>query len=100
MLNHFSMGNSFRCGSALLTLLLLISCGGAEEDTTTRGRLVIIGGGLQAENTAVYQAILDGRSGDGQICVFPTANADPQESMETAVSRIDAVGGAGSAIRR
>ena len=59
---------------------------------------MIIGGGLQAENTAVYQAILDGRSGDGPICVFPTASAEPQESMESAVSRIDAVGGVGSAL--
>ncbi|NNM06385.1 MAG: cyanophycinase [Gemmatimonadetes bacterium] len=108
MLNRISMGRSFHCGSALLTLLLLISCGGAEapadgggdpgSEDPSRGRLVIIGGGLQAENTAVYQAILDGRSGDGPICVFPTASAEPQESMESAVSRIGAVGGAGSAL--
>ena len=46
----------------------------------------------------VYQAILDGRAGEGPICVFPTASAEPQESMESAMSRIDAVGGAGTAI--
>jgi cyanophycinase len=63
----------------------------------TRGRLVIIGGGLQAENTEVYRAILDGRDGDGPICAFPTASAEPQESMQSAVRRIDAVGGEGTA---
>lgn len=63
----------------------------------TYGRLVIIGGALQAENTEVYQAILDGREGEGPVCVFPTASAEPRESMESAIARIDAVGGAGTA---
>ena len=88
---------------AATLLLLLWACGGEVLDERvvgvpeSSGRLVIIGGGLQAENTAVYQAILDGRSGEGPVCVFPTASADPQESMESAISRFDAVGGEGTA---
>ncbi len=91
-------------GVPVLTVLMALSCGGGEDPQAepgdrsgSVGRLVIIGGGLQAENIDVYQAILDGRSGDGPMCVFPTASAQPQASMEAAVMRIDAVGGAGSA---
>jgi cyanophycinase len=89
---------------ALLLLLpvLLSSCGdegmGSSESTEAGpGRLVIIGGGLQAETVQVYQAILDGRDGAGPVCVFPTASAEPQESMESAMARFDAVGGEGTA---
>ena len=42
---------------------------GREGVTGAGGRLVIIGGALQSENTAVYQAILDGRLGEGPLCV-------------------------------
>jgi len=103
MLRRSSKERVFCLGSSA-ALLLLIACGGSEnpgaeggEPQDRRGRLVIIGGGLQAENTPVYQAILDGREGDGPVCVFPTASAEPQESMESTVGRIDAVGGPGSA---
>lgn len=48
------------------------------------GRLVIVGGALQASNVEVYQAILDGREGDGPLCVLPTASADAPASMESA----------------
>jgi cyanophycinase len=61
------------------------------------GRLVIVGGALQTENTPVYQAVLDGVDGDGPICVFPTASGDPQESMDDYVSKFNALGGAGAA---
>jgi len=80
----------------------LVACGGdgtgvpGEEGSTGPGRLVIIGGGLQAANTAVYQAILNGRSGEGPLCVFPTASANPESSMESAISAFDAVGGVGT----
>jgi len=70
---------------------------GPPEDAEEPGRLVIIGGALDAANTAVYQEILQGRSGPGPVCVFPTASASPQESMESAVERIEAVGGSGAA---
>lgn len=89
--------------SVLLLPVLGFGCVGEEPgpdsgaEAESSGRLVIIGGGLQAENSAVYQAILDGRSGDGPVCVFPTASAEPRESMQSAVARIEAVGGPGTA---
>ncbi len=61
------------------------------------GRLVIIGGALSPDNEAVYRAVLDGSSGDGPICVVPTASGEPQRSMATAVDRIDRWGGEGTA---
>jgi cyanophycinase len=90
-------------GLAFFLIVLTSACGGGSPDQGAvtepdpSGRLVIIGGGLQAENTVVYQAILDGRSGEGPLCVFPTASADPQPSMESAVARFEAVGGPGAA---
>lgn len=51
------------------------------------GRLVIVGGALQADNDPVYQAILEGLDGPGALCVIPTASGVPRESMESAVER-------------
>jgi cyanophycinase len=62
------------------------------------GRLVIIGGGLAADNEAVYRSILEARQGEGPICVIPTAGADPESSMESAVARFARWGGDGSVI--
>jgi len=95
--------SNLRFAIGVVLSLFLVACGenGTEtvdgSERSAPGRLVIIGGGLQAENTAVYQAVLDGRDGEGPLCVFPTASADPQESIESAVGRFDAVGGAGTA---
>ena len=61
------------------------------------GRLVIIGGGLQSENTAVYQAVLDGRWGPGPLCVLPTASGTPTSSMDGYVAAFNALGGPGTA---
>jgi cyanophycinase len=100
------MGSPSMFMSLAVLLSSMAACGGGEPSQAggesdvqpdPRGRLVIVGGALQAENTEVYQAILEGRSGDGPICVFPTASAEPQESMASAISRIDAVGGPGTA---
>jgi len=89
----------------LLAPILLSACGGdwsreapSGEETLRYGDLVIIGGGLRADNAAVYQAILEGRSGDGPLCVIPTASAEPESSMESAVSRFDALGGPETAL--
>ncbi len=62
----------------------------------TTGRLVIIGGGLQADNSAVFQSIVDARAGDGPLCVVPTANDEPTASMERAVATLTGYGGVGS----
>jgi cyanophycinase len=88
---------------ALFVGILLPACSAstadsqAEEVSDDSGALVIIGGGLSAENEAVYQAILDLRQGEGPLCVIPTAGASPESSMESAVSRIDRWGGDGTA---
>ncbi|CAN5815299.1 hypothetical protein BH23GEM11_BH23GEM11_17410 [soil metagenome] len=61
------------------------------------GPLVVIGGGLSADNEAVYRVILNGRHGDGPLCVISTAGADPVGSAASAVARFDRWGGEGTA---
>ncbi|TVP45021.1 MAG: cyanophycinase [Gemmatimonadales bacterium] len=61
------------------------------------GALVVIGGGLSADNEAVYRAILDEREGDGPLCIVATAGADPEGSAASAVARFDRWGGEGTA---
>jgi len=78
----------------LATLALVYGCTGGDAPTdgydaaSTVGRLVIIGGALKADNAPVYEAIVDGRAGDGPVCVVPTASSDPAESMEGAVETL------------
>lgn len=62
------------------------------------GALVVIGGGLSADNEAVYRAILEARDGAGPVCVIATAGADPEGSAASAVARIDRWGGEGTAL--
>jgi len=95
--------------SALLIFLLSLSgCGSespesplSEEALDARkgedGRLVIIGGGLQPENTPVYQAVLDGRWGPGPLCVLPTASGVPTSAMDEYVDAFNRLGGPGTA---
>ena len=78
---------------ALLTLLV----GGAARPAAQPGRLVIVGGGLAADNESVYRAILDGRLGNGPLCVFPTASATPDSAMASPVANFDKFGGEGTA---
>ena len=81
-----------RALGVLATLALVQGCadaggdqvGDGDRDVDHAGRLVIVGGALRASNTSVYQAILDGRQGDGPLCVVPTASGDPAASMESA----------------
>ena len=87
----------------LLFTIALIAVGCAVSDSVSRdggarttGRLVIAGGGLQADNSAVYQSIVDARAGDGPLCVVPTASSDPEASMERAVATLTGYGGVGS----
>ena len=87
----------------LLFTIALIAVGCAVSDSVSRdggarttGRLVIAGGGLQADNSAVYQSVVDARAGDGPLCVVPTASSDPEASMERAVATLTGYGGVGS----
>jgi cyanophycinase len=60
------------------------------------GRLVIVGGGLDEGNADVYEAIVDGRDGDGPLCVLPTASGVPESSMASAVSALGRYAGVGA----
>lgn len=92
----------------ILSLLLLsLACeGGApppdpaeipSASESKSGRLVIVGGALQSENTPVYQAVLDGRLDGGPLCVIPTASGTPERSMEGYVTAFNELGGAETA---
>lgn len=84
-----------------LLLLLLSACESGPEaapvEEPSPGRLVVIGGGLSSENEAVYRAVLEGRDGEGPVCVVPTAGASPERSMESAVESLEQWGGPGAA---
>lgn len=93
----------------LLACLGLAACVGGEaaerltDGTRTphRGRLVVVGGALDDDNAEVYRAIVEGRAGDGPLCVLPTASGVPESSMASAVETLtryagpDAVTGVG-----
>ncbi len=64
----------------------------------TAGRLVIVGGALEADNAPVWQAVLEGRDGEGPVCVIPTASGSPETAMASAVEALDRHGGTGSAL--
>ena len=74
-----------------LLVPLLVGCGGdgaPAPSVDDPGRLVIVGGALDAENAPVYHAVLEAL--DGPLCVLPTASGVPEESMTTAVERFAA----------
>jgi len=62
------------------------------EAVDAPGRLVIVGGGLDAETAVVYRAVLEARQGDGPFCVIPTASGDPENSMSSAIERFERYG--------
>lgn len=70
----------------------------AAREADSRGRLVIVGGALEAENASVWEAVLDGREGMGPVCVIPTASGAPERSMQSAVESLDRYGGGGTAM--
>ena len=88
-------------GRVLFALTMLQACAPGDTEVQEQGgeagRLVIAGGALQANNAVVYEAILDARAGDGPLCVLPTANGEPEESMQQAVERLTEYGGSASA---
>lgn len=90
-----------RRGMLGLAIGLMSACGTggspAEASSPEPGRLVIVGGALSPDNEVVYRSVLEGRLGEGPLCVLPTASAEPAESMATAVERLDRWGGAGTA---
>lgn len=98
----------WRIGSMAVGVALaggLVACGGGGEppreaegaaagvDGGSTGPLIVIGGALAADNEAIYRRVLEGRDGDGPVCVIPTASGSPEESMASAVARLDEHGG-------
>lgn len=65
-----------------LALLVSMTC------VAQAGTLVAIGGALEPENEAIYQAIIDDAAtlGEPLICVLGTASSDPQESAESYIT--------------
>jgi cyanophycinase len=83
-------------GAAVLALVLLPA-----GEAFAQGRLVIAGGGVSRENSALYEAALAGRQGSGPICVIPTASPGlegAQSSMNGSVATFERHGGAGAAV--
>src|SRR3954462_12741375 len=62
------------------------------------GTLVIGAGALAANNESVYRAILDGRSGTGPFCIFPTAGANPDSGMASPIAAFERYAGPGTAM--
>jgi cyanophycinase len=83
-----------------VVLLIALAAGPVNAQPATdakAGRLVIIGGGLSRDTEAVYRAVLDGRHGDGPLCIIPTAGGDPGGSMASSIAAFERHGGAGVA---
>jgi cyanophycinase len=83
-----------RFGAAALAVAAATA---AHRPAAKPGRLVIVGGALADSNEAVYRAILDGRLGSGPFCVFPTAAATPDSSIEGPVKAFEKYAGPGTA---
>ena len=87
--------------------LLLAGCGQGEPQEEAQapvgeeagpGRLVIVGGALDSANADVYHAVVEGRDGDGPLCVLPTASGEPAAAMESASATLAAYVGAGAVV--
>ena len=75
--------------------------GGTEElgqAANDPGRLVIVGGALQADNAGVYDAVVSARAGDGPLCVVPTASSDAPEAMSGAIQTLTGYVGDGQVV--
>lgn len=70
---------------AMLTLCAVLTSATAAtaNDDVSEGQLVIVGGGLKADNAAVYRSFLDARpEGASQIVVIPAASGEPSASAQ------------------
>ncbi len=83
----------------LIAVALLVAATAAHRSAPAAkpGRLVIVGGALADSNEAIYRAILDARLGNGPFCVFPTAAASPETSIDGPVKLFETYAGPGTA---
>ena len=63
---------------ALLVLITVLSA----TPAWSKGSLLIVGGGLSADNEEVYRAFID-RANGGKIAIIPSASGEPQASLDT-----------------
>ncbi len=84
--------------STALAVSLLTGCAAAPEPApeapqpTGPGRLVIVGGGLQAGQGDVYRAFIDQRRGDGPVLIAPIASAEPLRAASRVTAALRAQG--------
>lgn len=64
---------------SITTLTLFVTATIALGETQNGGRLVVVGGGLDADHAAVYDAFLAG-TGGGRIAVIPLASTVPERT--------------------
>lgn len=76
-----------------LLLTLLAGWAGKTAGALDRGTLVLIGGGLEASNRALYQTILEARLEERPICILPIASAEPREAAEAVRRELRRYGG-------
>jgi cyanophycinase len=81
--------------SWLRQLIVLAAASPLAAQSNQKPRLVIIGGGLDDDNRAVYEEIVRGREGSGPLCVVPTATAaaGAEGSTKNAVATISRYSG-------
>lgn len=85
-------------GCAGLAAILLTGCVAAPEPSPVApepvgpGRLVIVGGGLQAGQGDVYRAFIDARRGDGPVLIVPIASAEPLRAASRTTAALRAQG--------
>jgi cyanophycinase len=78
----------------LATLTLLFAAPLAAKE----GSLVIVGGGLSADNVEIYRAFID-RARGGSIAIIPSASGEPQASLDAFAANLLLHGVARSRIR-
>ncbi|MEZ6194716.1 MAG: cyanophycinase [Planctomycetota bacterium] len=77
-------------GLTALLAGLAPACAGDGARGAGQGRLLIVGGGLSAENEAVHRAFVGVLETDARALVLPTASGVPAESGPGAVERLRA----------
>jgi len=78
---------------ALAATMLATSPGHSAESPVSKGSLVIIGGALRPDNTAVWERIVQLAGGQGaRIAVFASASANPEKAGAALVERLNKYG--------
>jgi cyanophycinase len=78
---------------ALAATMLATGPGHAAESPASKGSLVIIGGALRPDNTAVWERIVQLAGGQGaRVAVFASASANPEKAGAALVERLNKYG--------